>query len=265
VTLPEGSFAVGDEVVCAVDIGQRDRTATEAVFQLGYRNKHYCWMRSDDANDGTTLTPVTTTTWVGVHTLSVSLPSREPGRYPVTLVVPHGGPASVDGLVRWQVRARVVRARRPDHRVTRDVVVRNRRGMPPVPPTHYKDAFPAVPSVPMTGELRTRQLAPGESLAGGLLARPTEVVPVQELVVQLVRELDDRVKSRVRVLEARTAVTGAFTFRPGQPVAVPFEIALPEHALPSFSAENNSQHWYLEAVIGPAPQDVLVRVEVYVL
>jgi hypothetical protein len=265
------TVTAGEEIVCRVDVGEIDPKVEGGRVELGYENTYRGYYRDSDGDE----VKATLCTWVDVQTVPLFAGAPTRGPRVVRLRIPEDAPPTVKSAVEWQVVAIVDRRRARDSRAKGHLVVNPAPGAPahrvPVPETLPDDMLA---DISMTIVLATPELRRGGTLTGTVIARLTEELPEEELPeevnarglrVQLVRERQEQDGIEDHKVEAKVPIMGEFTLRPGQPISVPFQIALAADAEPCFEARYNSQHWYLEAIVDiPRWPDEVSRVELLV-
>ncbi|MCK9249103.1 MAG: hypothetical protein M0P31_09010 [Solirubrobacteraceae bacterium] len=233
------TVVAGGTVRARASFGRADGRTRGARIELLYRNTRR--EDSTDADGDASTSTVTSSVKVDVHHVSM-----DDGDVDVELVVPADAPGTAEKTVAWQVHAVVDRRMALDTKAKADIVVLS----PPGPLASWASA-PAEVTVPwsMVVEPSTRVVRPGDRITGRLSITPSERVKCRAVRVQLRRLRVDPDGNRTVEVEPKVDLAGATTFTAGETVSYPFEIAVPEDAAPSFRAQHNHQHWYLEGVL----------------
>jgi hypothetical protein len=255
----------GEEIICRVDVGEIDAKVQGGRIELGYENTYV----EDQDSDGTTTiwrsghgSTSRTTEWVPVQMVPMLAGHPAPGQQIVRLRLPKDAPPTVADIVEWQVQAIIDRRRGLDAWAEARLVVQAAPGV-----LAHRTRTPAESSteIPITVELATRELRPGEILTGTVTANPTVEQDTRGLRVQLVSERPEQDGIVERNIEAVVTLTGEAELRPGLSIFSAFQIAIPADAAPCWDAKYNSLHWYLEAVADlPMMRDEVTRIELLV-
>jgi hypothetical protein len=251
------TVSAGEEIVCRVDIGEIDPKVQGGRVEFGYENTYECHGRDSDGSSRPE-----DTDWVSVQTAPLFAAPAVPGPRVVHFQIPLDAPPTVDYAVEWLVRAIVERRKGRNATAEQTVTVH----AAPAALTHRTRTPPESSSdIPLTVELATRELRRGGTLTGTISAIPAVALDARGLRVQLVSERHEHDGIVNSDVETVVAVTGKIALRAGQPITAPFAITLDPEASPCWQAKNNSQHWYLEAVIDlPMRQDKTTRIELLV-
>lgn len=246
----------GAAVVARVRVGEPDKKARGARVELRYRNTFEA-LDFDDDDDR----PTPGTRREDVVVLSRPIGDGQtvpPGEHVVELTVPAGAPGTAPGTVDWSVRAVVDRKLGGDVEATAPLTVRvpaaQLQGWAQEPPQAGSD---------VTVELGSRQARPGQELTGTVtIAAGATVRSVRARLRRVRSDQDGQVDQAVPV---EVVLASAPELAAGGPASVPLTLRVPDDAPPSFQAQHNQQHWYLEVVVDrPRAVDDVARLQVVV-
>jgi hypothetical protein len=263
VSLAGDRVAPGEAVGVRVDVPKVDGKVRGGRVDLLYRNT-YRDVEVEADDDREEQTAVTRTDEVVVASLPLWDGPPQEGERALDLVVPEDAPASVPGMVEWQVRAVV------DRKMAADGVVDA--------PLHVRASETALSSwaqrtprleagSPLALTAEPRLLRPGRRVTGAVAVRAgSEEVSGRALRVELVRRrreqagIEDVQVAATALLEEDVAVPA------GASREVPFALDVPADASPSARADRNEQHWTLRAVLDrKLRSDPTAELEVVVL
>jgi hypothetical protein len=200
-------------------------------------------------------------------------PSGEPvafGEHTATFTFPWEAPPTAHepegfgDIVKWEVRGILDRRMAVDPDAAQVVNVYSR-------PEYYASWTQSPPvaksaECPMDLELSTRSIRPGEGISGELTITPRESFTGRAVRVQLERRRVDAPDNmhRTETIEG-PELAGKTDFEAGQTLRFPFEIALPVGVPPSFYAQMNTMHWFIEGVVDRRLRsDYVVEAEIVV-
>jgi sporulation-control protein spo0M len=247
--VPDRAVAPGDELRAVVTVAGAD--ARDVRAELYYVNT-YLRPAPDPAGTNQSTSTLETaldlaselssgpeeeaTADVVVQSVSVSTtPESAAGDHELLFTLPADAPPTVADAVEWKVRAMVDRPTGPHDEAVADVgVASTPEGIVAdiEPGTHWDDQFEVI--VPGGQAVRA-----GDTLAGTLVITPHKGVKFTDLRVELKGEREDHNKIKHNFVAAKADVAGATQIEAGQRHEVPFTLAVPADALPTFAADNN--------------------------
>lgn len=259
VELAAATVVAGDVVRVRASFGAPDRKTQGGRVELVYRNTY-----KHDTSDGEHGSSTSTTTSdVVVATGHVALTDTGLATpVEVALTIPSDAPGTSAKAVAWEVRAIADRRHGRDARAMAPLTV--------LTPAGQQAAWAQAPlevsvSWPMRIEPSTRMVRAGERITGHFSFTPGETIKADAVRVQLRRLRRDPDGNSDSDDGTRVQLLAKSEFQAGVPQSLPFEIAVPQDAPPSFVARHNRQHWYLEGVIDvPRAKDPRVTAEIVV-
>ena len=256
IALDRDTVVAGEEVVASLDVGELDKKVQAVRVELGYRNTY----KEDDTDADGDRTTSTTREDVVVHGEQLPLESGTPT---VTLFVPPDAPGSAPDSVDWFVKAVVDRKRARDASAQTPLTV-----LAPLEPlAAWAERAPEVEGrCLMELSASSRVVRPGETITGTLRISAQEEISARAVRVQLRRRRDDPDRNTDEDDKTRIELGGQASLAPGQQHALDFSIQVPGDAAPSFRAQHNEQHWYLEGIIDvKRSSDPTIRLEILVV
>lgn len=253
------SCVAGQRVRALLRLGEPDKKAQGGRVELLYRNT-YRYTTHDSRGNRTTHTR---TEDVVVDTAPMTADGTlRAGELRVELAVPPRAPGTSPDSVEWALRAVVDRRRAVDAKAEAplDVLV-------PAEPLQSWTHAPAEshPELPMQVDVSARTLRPGDRVTGTLTLMPTSDVDARSVRVQLRRLRDDPDGNTREDVFSEVVVSPELELGAGERRSFAFDLAVPPDAAPSFEAQHNTQHWYVEGVVDrPRAFDRVARLEVVV-
>lgn len=248
----------GEELRVSAQLGELDKKAQGGRIELGYRNTY---LEDDTDSDGDRTTRRRTSDVV-VATEHLRMGAGEtPGHIDATFSVPADAPGSAEGSIAWFVRAVVDRKRARDANAERALTV-----LVPATPLEAWAQLPAKQSSKCAMELTasTRVAKPGDTISGTLTLSPHQALSARAVRVQLKRERNDPDNNKDGH-DFKLELCGETELTAGETRTLDYAIDVPVGAPPSFRAQYNHQHWYLEGVVDiPRSGDADVRLELVV-
>jgi hypothetical protein len=268
-------FHPGDTVTATVVVGgEADDRVQGGRVELMYHNRHLDEEQTRDSNGNTSTKTVTRSRDVVVATQPLPPgPSGEPvafGEHTLSFTFPWEAPPTAHepegfgDIVKWELRAILDRKLAVDPDAAQVVTVYSR-------PEYYASWTQSPPvaksaDCPMDLELSTRSVRPGEGISGELTITPRESFKGRAVRVQLERRRVDAPDNvhRTETMEG-PELAGKTEFEAGQTLRFPFEVALPVGVPPSFYAQMNTMHWFIEGVVDRRlKSDYVVEAEIVV-
>ena len=253
------TVVAGEVVKVSANIGELDKKVQGARVELGYRNTY---KEDDRDSDGDRRTVTRTSDVVVVHE-PLDTSGGSPGAIQQTLAVPSHVPGTAVDSVEWFVRVVVDRKLARDANAEHPLTVL----VPAEPLVAWTQNAPESTSNDCHMEITasTRAVKPGDSITGTLTITPRESLKVRGVRVQLRRVRYDPDRNTDTNDDRRVELGGEAEIAPGGSHTIDFEIPVPEDAAPSFQAQYNHQHWYLEGVLDmKMKSDPTARAEVVV-
>jgi hypothetical protein len=245
VELDRSEVVAGESVRVRASFGEPDKKTQGARVELFYRNRYEHDTRDSDGDVITT----TDISYVIVTTQKLAVGGGPDGWADVELLVPPDVPGSAGESVEWAVRAIV------DRKLARDATAET-------PITVLTSAanlaswaeLPAGVSTkcPMVVSPDRRMVRRGDRISGTLVLHPDSAISARAIRVQLHRERYDPDQNTSGDDAVRVELSGPRELEPGSELSLPFDIEVPLDAEPSFEAENNTQHWFLQGVVDVA-------------
>ncbi|MGE4428543.1 MAG: hypothetical protein AB7G37_18980 [Solirubrobacteraceae bacterium] len=240
VEVSTATVVAGEVLRARASFGEPDGKTRAARIELVYRNTY----REDhhDNEHGTQTRTVTSTVRVDVQDVPLGdAPDAE-----VELLVPPDAPGTAENVIAWEVRAVI------DRKMARDAVAKAEITVL-TPATQHPSwaSAPAETTVPwpISVEVPSRVARAGDPIMGHLRFTPSEELKVRAVRVQLRSLRLDPDRNKTANDGTRVELLGASTFPAGQTQQLPFEIHVPADAAPTFRAEHNHHHWYLEGIL----------------
>ncbi|MCK9249097.1 MAG: hypothetical protein M0P31_08980 [Solirubrobacteraceae bacterium] len=251
-----GTVVAGEAVRARVTFGAPDAKTRGGRVELLYHNTYREEERDDDVVRRTTIgdrthTQVgsrsrTVTTTSPVVVVSQQVPVEE-GTIEVDLPVPPDAPGTTSSkAIAWEVRAIV------DRKLGIDAVAKAEVTVLTPPTQHASWASSPVESTvawALSIEPASRVVRAGDEITGHLRLTPAEALEVRAIRVQLRRVRFDPDRNTTSDDGIRVELAGRTTLVAGQTTQLPFSITVPGDADPTFRAEHNHHHWYLEGVL----------------
>jgi len=233
----------GASVRVTATVGELDKKVQGARIELGYKNTY----RKDSTDSEGDTTTITSSSEVIVATQQIPVADgQSPGEVVAELQVPADAPGSAPGVIEWFARATVDRRRAPDAAAKQPVTV-----LAPVDALRtWSESPPAVDgNCTFALDASTRTVQPGDRITGTLKVTAQDEISARGVRVQLERRRYDPDRNVDADDKTRVELYSAGELRPGEEHVLPFEIAVPSDAPPSFQAQHNHQRWYLQGVV----------------
>jgi Arrestin (or S-antigen), C-terminal domain len=253
----KAAYLPGETVTATISVrATKDLEIEEGRAELVYENE-YSYREQYRNSDGSVEVSEPTTTDRLVHTTE---PFLQPGavatgaghEYTVALKLPDDAIASGEGeitKVRWKVKAILSRRRANDPDAHTVFTVLS-------PPDAYAPSTEAGVDanddcdldLHLTG---SRDVRPGDTVAGTLIVTPRSALDAKEVRVELVRHEDvprDNGNEEYAVL-ASTVVTENPELTTAVPREYPFELPLPGGMCPSLETDQSTVRWYVRGVV----------------
>ena len=259
ITVDRDTLVAGEAVTVSTGIGELDKKVQGARIELGYRNTY----REDDHDSDGDRRTVTRRSDVVVAAEHLHLGDGLSGATEVTLTVPPGAPGTAPEVVDWFVRAVVDRKMARDANAVQALTVLT----PAEALGHWAQTGSESTSASCQMALRasTRVVKPGDTIEGTIAIAPNEEISPRAVRVQLRRARFDPDNNTDVNDDTQIELSGPVELAAGTRHAYDFTITVPPAAPPSFQAQHNHQHWYLEGVLDmKLKQDPTVRAEVLV-
>ena len=264
--VPRGYATAGEAVQVSIDIGKPDKKVQGARLELVYQNTYREEERdvshdSDDIGDGRR----TVTKRTDVVAAMIPLfedGTVQAGRIDREIVVPHDAPGSAADTVEWKLRAVVDRKMGNDAEAEEPFTVLSN---PDALRSWAESSMPPSERVRMMLDVPTRLVKPGDTINGTLRIAPVQPVEGRGVRVQLKRDRRDQDNKGEEDTPVTVQLTGEGAMPAGADETLPFTLQVPADAPPSFRAQYNEQHWFVEGVIDVARAlDPVVRLEIVV-
>ena len=258
VRVEPAEVVAGEAVRVTARFGELDKKAQGARIELGYRNTY----KEDDTDSDGDRTTRTRKDDVVVAAEQVPVDRASAGEVEAELVVPADAPGSAPEVIEWFVRALVDRRRGRDADAREPLTVL----APARALATWAESAPTVDGrCTFALDVSTRTVRPGDAISGTLTVTPHEEISARAVRVQIERRRNDPDRNVDADDGTRVELCGETVLRPGEERTLPFEIAVPQDAPPSFRAQYNHQHWYLQGVVDvKRSSDPSVQLEVVV-
>ena len=257
--LDRDTIVAGEPVRVRARVPEPDTKTQGGQLQLLYRNT-YKYEGHDNDGDRTTYT--TTKDVVVASEPLFAGGAMEAGEVDVELPVPPAGPPSDAKAVEWRVQLVL------DRRMARDA--KEHAGVTVLGGGEAYAAWAQRPpsidgDVPMELDVEPRDVRPGDTVRGELRVTGASPLQCRSVRVQLRRRRVDQDGITDEETHAVTRLGDELELGVGETRAWPFELVVPPGARPTFEAEWNRQHWFVEGVLDRKLRgDHVVRAELNV-
>ena len=183
---------------------------------------------------------------------AAALPSGHGAEHPFSFPLPLGAPPSYSGgivAVRWLLRAKLDVEKALDASAERELMVElPPRGPFPQPRNPARAAQHDELSIRI--ELEGEAFAAGEPVCGVAHLHPVEVLPLQEVRVELSRteHVPAREGNAETTVEAEAQASPETELLPGVGLALPFRVEVPAGAQPSLGTAHAAAYWGVTVV-----------------